>query len=87
MTWRVEGEASRIELFGIAFVVLRPATSRFARWHKRQDNGWLDPAGGWVLPAPDDLSPGHERQLAWAREYAAVACRHGITATTRDALT
>lgn len=73
--WRVPEGAC-----GFAWVKVRPATSKFARWAKKQ--GIFDTAhyGGGAQLWVSDYNQSIDRKYAYAEAYAAVLRQHGIEA-------
>jgi hypothetical protein len=66
---------------GFAWVKVRPANSKMARWLKAQDKGHKGYNGGWEVSI-HDFGQSLERKSAAARAMAAVLVKHGINATS-----
>ncbi|MFZ4431635.1 MAG: hypothetical protein ACOYOQ_00410 [Microthrixaceae bacterium] len=75
--YRVAGGAC-----GMASVIIRPATSSYARWLAKNEVGYRHYYGGWAVPArpdvPGALIQSSEINAAWARGYARVLRENGI---------
>jgi hypothetical protein len=66
---------------GFAWVKIRPANGKMARWLKAQDKGHKGYNGGWEVSI-HDFGQSLERKSATARATADVLCKHGIDATS-----
>jgi hypothetical protein len=66
---------------GFAWIKIRPANSKLARWLKAQDKGHKGYNGGWDVSI-SDFGQSLERKSAAARAMAAVLIKHGIDATS-----
>ena len=64
---------------GFAWVKVRPANGKMARWLKAQDKGSKAHDGGWVVYV-HDFGQSWERKASAARATAAVLVKHGIDA-------
>ena len=66
---------------GFAWVKIRPANSKLARWLKAQKFGHKAYNGGWDVSV-HDFGQSWERKSAAASAMAAVLTKHGIDATS-----
>lgn len=66
---------------GFAWVKIRPANAKLARWLKAQKLGHKGYTGGWDVSV-HDFGQSLERKVAAARAMADVLCKHGIDATS-----
>lgn len=70
---------------GFAYVVVKPANSKMARWLKSQNLGHKAYQGGWEVSIRE-YGQSWERKRAHARAMASVLRDHGINATAYDRL-
>ena len=68
---------------GFAWVKVRPANSKMARWLKAQKIGHKAYNGGWDVSV-HDFGQSLERKSAAARAIADVLVKHGIDATSHN---
>jgi len=68
---------------GFAWVKVRPANSKMARWLKSQNLGYKAYDGGWDVSV-HDFGQSWERKSAAARAIADVLVKHGIDATSHN---
>ena len=68
---------------GFAWVKIRPANGKMARWLKAQKIGHKAYAGGWDVSVRD-FGQSLERKASAARATAAVLVKHGIDATSHN---
>lgn len=72
-------------LCGFGWVVIKPATSRFVRWLKKNDIGDRHWKGGWCYWIHNH-NQSYERKRANARAMAEVLNSYGIKTTAGSAL-
>lgn len=68
---------------GFAWVKIRPANSKMARWLKAQGEGYKAYNGGWDVSI-HDFGQSWERKSAAAAAMANVLIQHGINATSHN---
>jgi len=66
---------------GFAWIKIRPANAKLARWLKAQKLGHKAYNGGWDVSV-HDFGQSLERKASAARATAAVLVKHGIDATS-----
>jgi len=71
---------------GFAWVVIKPAQSKFVQWLKKQDIGYKAYGGGWAIMARpqntknNPLAQSLEINEAWARAFAEILRENGLNA-------
>lgn len=80
-SWFVEGGVC-----GFAWVVVKPGTSSFARWAKREKDAKRAYYGGIQVLWVSEFGQSYERKVAFARKFAEVLREGGVKAYSESRL-